>query len=755
MCLPPFPFTVLDTETTGFVPRVHHVMEFACVRCDGGKVVDTYEVLLSVEGEIPPHVQVLTRIRPEAIKDQPNFAAKTEEIKTHIGEGTLLVGQNLQYDIGMIRGEGLDLTDREMIDTSMLASLVYPEFASYSLGYMSAVLKLNHEPEHRALGDVRATLELLSLVWERLLEMNETELQFARETFKKVGGGYMRLFDALPDTSGKGASWIAPMKNSAIAADGSDEKIGTPLENTVDMVEENLDPAFLQRIINVSAKKKEPTWIAVKNLDAQLRRLSLPTGAIAIHPRQLLLDQSSASALQEQSTLSVEEALLCLKLKWFNPRTREELPLHGGEKEIWNGRLACTESSPAYAEQFSTNASVRIIDHRQFLTILRSPSHPAHKTLTADAHIIIDDASMLEDTATKAFGHYLNADDLRAAANGNKELTSLTDLLMIWLERTRKGEDAHHITRSELDSAETAGLRSQITTILESNLPAKTHEMLTELQSLIAPTILPESMLWIECRMDKTLSMHSALPAVDLMLDEVLYKKYKTTLLVPRGYTQVLPEIVPQRRAVRSIKHDIAPHTVHVSFPEETSLQTMLKNPPTGKSIVLCGSKRVIEEIYITNAERIEDSGATLICQGLAGGQGRMESEFLAATGTVIWVLTPWMYEGIELPLGTTDRLFIESLPFDHPNQPVFTRRKDRHRNGFEDYALPRVECRLFRLLRTFCKQRKVDGDVVVLDRRLREKGYGKRIMAYLSQFEGVTKTVSATEKTVDQMKLF
>ena len=127
-----------------------------------------------------------------------------------------------------------------------------------------------------------------------------------------------------------------------------------------------------------------------------------------------------------------------------------------------------------------------------------------------------------------------------------------------------------------------------------------------------------------------------------------------------------------------------------------------------------------------------------------------MESEFIAAEGTTIWVLTPWMYEGIELPQGIVQTLVIESLPFDHPNQPVFSRRKDRHKNGFEDYALPRLETRLFRLLRTFCRQRVADGEVLVLDKRMKEKSYGNRIRAYLSQFNE-----EMTKYEKKQMKLF
>jgi len=58
-------------------------------------------------------------------------------------------------------------------------------------------------------------------------------------------------------------------------------------------------------------------------------------------------------------------------------------------------------------------------------------------------------------------------------------------------------------------------------------------------------------------------------------------------------------------------------------------------------------------------------------------------------------------------PEGTVDRLIIDTLPFDHPNHPIASRRKEHYNNGFEDYLLPRVQHRLFRLLRKFCRHRK------------------------------------------------
>src|SRR5687767_9028053 len=99
-------------------------MEFASMRIEDGKIVQQFEELLSVPDEIPPHVQMLTRIFPKDIAGKPTIIDRKAAILDAIGADTIIVGQNISFDIGMLKGEGIDLSNRPCFDTSMLASLV-------------------------------------------------------------------------------------------------------------------------------------------------------------------------------------------------------------------------------------------------------------------------------------------------------------------------------------------------------------------------------------------------------------------------------------------------------------------------------------------------------------------------------------------------------------------------------------------------------------------------------------------------------
>ncbi len=738
MKLPPLPLVVLDTETTGFVPRVHHVIEYAAVTVQNGEIADTYEQLFSAE-EIPPVVEVITRIRMEDVRGQPAFVEKREEMLSRVPEDAVIVGQNTPFDLGMLKGEGMDLSERPWIDTSMLASLVFPELESYSLGYLSTVLTLNHEPKHRALGDVQATLELLSRVWGRLLELPPDLLQKAQDIMKRAPSGYRLLFDSIPVSKKKALpSWLQKPPEAAFRRRSiSTPALPTPKIGDIRLREEPLDPVELQAIIEAAQKDTSVRhWIAVKNLDAAVRRLSFNEGVRILYPPSHLLDSNAVQKLRQADALTVDEATLLLKIEWYEPVTRNDLPIHGNEESVWRGTLACTDASDVYTKQFDDLPGVVLIDHQQLLRFLEDEEHPAAAALREPSHIIIDDASMLEDTATKAYGWYADVSALRAGSERNDMLTRVTDLLQLWIEKVRGGLDVRAITAADLSAPEAKGLRAQIKEVLEQDggLPEPVRIQLDGVVHILNPENLARRYAWIEQRQNGAHTLQSVPEHVSDFLSDLLYSRFPTTLLIPPQSAMELKEILPQSGTSHVEEKVMKDPEMPITFPL-TPVHEILANPPEGKTIVLIPGKGTIENMYVKYTEMLEERNVTLICLGVSGGQGRMRAEFLAAEGTTLWLVTPWVFEGLELPPETVDHLVISALPFDYASHPVLSRRAARYKSGFMDYFLPRLKHRLFRLLRTFARFKKEGADVRILDDRLRCKEYGKEVIKYLNCF--------------------
>ncbi len=747
MQLPKIPFVVLDTETTGFLPRINRVIEYAHVVYRDGELKDTYEQLIDIPTEIPAVVEVLTRIRAETIKGRPTFDDVREEIVQRIGTDTIIVGQNVSFDIKMLKGEGIDLSNRPWIDTSMLASLVFPELESYSLGYMSNVLALEHEPVHRALGDVRTTLELLARCWERLLMLPPDAMKNIKSVMQRSTPGYSALFQALPKGTTTGAPpWMRMPERKKRPAKKQHLPLAKPTIGIVDMIEEPVDAGFLQSIMH-SAVQDEATvhWIAVKNLTSTVERLEIPKGVRVLQPPFLLLDTKAVALLRTQKHLSADEATLLTKIDWYAPKVYAEAPIHGEEKSVWAGKLACTDESTTYTKQFTKLPSVILLDHRQILHFIQNPDHEAHGALNAASHIIIDDASMLEDTANKAYGHYSNIGDLRTASKGHDALMKFTDLLQLWIEKTRNEQDIRYLAPSDFGSVEVFSLRAQVADLREDALlPAQTKKMLEAVAHCLSEEAL-KRITWIEVRQDGAQSLSSVPESVANLLEQDLFSRYPVTLLLPPESSGTLQETL--HRTVTCAVNTLVPRVqggVSVGFSNELTGRKVLSDPPDGKTIVLAGSKRVIEEYFVEFMEGLEARGITLICQNVGGGINRMQAEFLAAKAPAVWVLTPWTFEGVDLPPGTVDHLVIDALPFDNPTQPVFGKRAGHFRNAFTEYSLPRLLHRMFRLLRTFGRIAGDESDVMIVDKRIFEKAYGKTVRQYVEKCAGVVKGTPA-----------
>ncbi len=741
---PRFPFVVLDTEATGFFPRSDRVLELAIVRYEEGEKVAEYASLYQVHCEIPPHVQVLTRIRPADLQGKPLLLEEKGKVEELL-QGALIVGHNIPYDLGMLTGEGVALSDVPWIDTAMLASLVFPELPSWSLGYLSAALALPHTPKHRALGDVYATLALFALEWEKLRELPKDVLEEVQHLAERGPEGYALLFSSLKAEGKKRPSWLsfagrkAPEKNVDKGGDNGflplpgerDQAASSPT-----LLPVSLSPSLLPRVLSSlsqTVEERGSVWIAVKNLEATLRMLhpSLLTGYAVLRPPSSLLNPGAKEQFLVQGVFTAYELTLALKLLLFAPRTQRDAPLHAEEMDVWKAKVACTEESAPYRAQFSEKRTQRLIDQQHLLDLLSKGEGP-----TGGDYVIVDDASMLEDTATKAFRWIVALDVLRAGAEGNASLTRFLDLYQLWAEKVRNFQSIRYLVEADLKTPEVRGVRERLEEALLSLLTDQVRDRLEDLQKILDPKNLEGRIVWIEQFRDGGQTLQSVPFDIATLLRRVLYDRCRTLLLLPPGEEAAFRPILLRGTGrvaspLQEKQHETSPNILYPDM--HLSFERLLKCIDS-KVIALVPSKRTIEQLFVSHAEELEKAGVTLIAQGLSGGQGRMQAEFLAAKNQALWLLTPWMYEGSELPPGSVDHLWIHTLPFDHPSHAILSRRADQYANPFEEYFLPRLLHRLFRIVRTYALHRTEEGDVLVLDARMRTKEYGVKVRAYLSE---------------------
>jgi ATP-dependent DNA helicase DinG len=111
-------------------------------------------------------------------------------------------------------------------------------------------------------------------------------------------------------------------------------------------------------------------------------------------------------------------------------------------------------------------------------------------------------------------------------------------------------------------------------------------------------------------------------------------------------------------------------------------------------------------------------------------------------------------WEGIDMPGDALQCVLIDKLPFPPPNDPLVEARvrqlREQGRNPFEDYFVAEAAISLKqgagRLIRTETDR----GLLVVCDPRMRQMGYGRRLLAALPAM-GV---ISDEDEALDWLRL-
>lgn len=102
----------LDTETTGLLlPRKTDldlqpfITEIYLAKFDleTFKIVDEFETLVNVPIKIPEHITRITKIDNELVSGEPYFSEIALDIEKFCEEINLVVGQNLMFDLEVLR----------------------------------------------------------------------------------------------------------------------------------------------------------------------------------------------------------------------------------------------------------------------------------------------------------------------------------------------------------------------------------------------------------------------------------------------------------------------------------------------------------------------------------------------------------------------------------------------------------------------------------------------------------------------------
>lgn len=151
-----------------------------------------------------------------------------------------------------------------------------------------------------------------------------------------------------------------------------------------------------------------------------------------------------------------------------------------------------------------------------------------------------------------------------------------------------------------------------------------------------------------------------------------------------------------------------------------------------GRTLVLFTSHRTLRETYRLLKSQLEEEDICILGHGIDGGRTRILEEFKNTERSVLLGASSF-WEGVDVPGDALTCVVIVKLPFWSPSVPVIEARLEhlarRERDGFKDFSVPQAVIRFKqgfgRLIRTASDR----GIVVIMDRRILDKKYGRSFL--------------------------
>lgn len=155
------PFVTIDVETTGLDPSKDEIVEIGAVKVLGGTVVDEFETLVYVERTIPFAARRVHGITNDMLVGKPRISQALGEFLEFAGNGALVEHSYRAFDVAFLeRANGAGLA-APYINTCTLSRRLFPFRRKHSLEECCRWMKVVNSRPHRALGDARATADLL------------------------------------------------------------------------------------------------------------------------------------------------------------------------------------------------------------------------------------------------------------------------------------------------------------------------------------------------------------------------------------------------------------------------------------------------------------------------------------------------------------------------------------------------------------------------------------------------------------------
>jgi DNA polymerase III subunit epsilon len=170
-------FAVLDLETSGGSPRLGAgITEIGVVKVKGGEILGTFQSFVDPGHSLPVFITQLTGISDEMLISAPFIDEILPTLFEFLGSAdeTVVVAHNSPFDLSFLKAASktheIQWPEYLTVDTARLARAVLDrdEVINCKLSTLAEFFGAATSPNHRALDDAMATVDVLHGLIERL-----------------------------------------------------------------------------------------------------------------------------------------------------------------------------------------------------------------------------------------------------------------------------------------------------------------------------------------------------------------------------------------------------------------------------------------------------------------------------------------------------------------------------------------------------------------------------------------------------------
>jgi DNA polymerase-3 subunit epsilon len=206
-------FVVVDLETTGGSHSNSSITEIGAVKIGGGEIIGEFQTLVNPESPIPAFITVLTGITDAMVIAAPKIGEALFSFLEFAGspDETVLVAHNAPFDIGFLKAAAQQCATPwpkfQVIDTARVARYVVTrdEAPNCKLGTLADFFGATTNPDHRALSDARATVDVFHGIVDRLGSFGVTTLEDLKSFSNRITDSQRKkryLAEGLPNNPG-------------------------------------------------------------------------------------------------------------------------------------------------------------------------------------------------------------------------------------------------------------------------------------------------------------------------------------------------------------------------------------------------------------------------------------------------------------------------------------------------------------------------------------------------------------------------